>query len=86
MKRAGQNPNIRISSQTHASLRQLARESGESMQAVLERAVERYRRERFLRAANAEFAALKHNTKAWKEEIRERAIWKQTLEDHLDRK
>jgi hypothetical protein len=45
------------------------------MQAVLDKALERYRRERFLRAANADFEALRKHPKAWKEELRERKLW-----------
>ena len=56
------------------------------MQAVLDNAIERYRRERFLHAANADFAALKKNPKAWKEELRERGLWEQTLADGLAKK
>ena len=41
------------------------------------------RRENFLHAANADFAALKRNPKAWKEELRERKLWEQTLADGL---
>jgi len=85
-KPASPTPNVRIRAHTHALLRQLAREAGESMQAILDQAVERYRREKFLRAANADFAALRSNPKAWKEELRERQVWEQTLADGLDKK
>jgi predicted transcriptional regulator len=78
--------NVRVSSRTHALLSQLAEEANESMQAILDKAVERYRRECFLRAANRDFAALKRNPKAWKEELRERAVWEQTLADGLEKK
>ena len=56
------------------------------MQAVLDRAIERYRREQFLRAANAEYQALRGDSKAWAEEMRERALWEQTDADGLDPK
>jgi hypothetical protein len=51
--------NVRISPHAHKLLRQLAKEEEESMQAVLDKAIEHYRREKFLRDANADFAALK---------------------------
>ena len=86
MRSATQTSNVRISPRTHALLRQLAKEADESMQAILDRAIERYRRETFLRAANADYAALKRNPKAWKDEMRERKIWEQTLADGLDEK
>ncbi len=53
------------------------------MQAVLDKAIERYRREKFLRDANADFAALKRNRRAWKEELKERELWEHTLSDGL---
>jgi predicted transcriptional regulator len=56
--------NVRISPHAHEQLRQLAKEEEESMQAVLDKAIEHYRREEFLRHANADFAALKRNSKA----------------------
>jgi len=86
MKQASQSPNVRISVHTHAVLRQLAKEEDQPMQAVLDKAVERYRRETFLRAANADYAALRRDPKAWKSELRERKLWDQTVVDGLDSK
>ena len=81
MKFATRTPNVRISPRAHELLRQLAEEEQRSMQSVLDRALERYRRERFLRAANADFAALKGDAKAWKQELGEREWWEQTVAD-----
>jgi len=53
------------------------------MQAVLDKAIEHYRREKFLRDANADYAALRRNPKAWKEELKERDVWEQALSDGL---
>jgi len=61
----------------------MAEEEQQSMQSVLDRAIERYRREKFLRAANADFEALRNDPRAWKEELRERDLWEQTLADGL---
>jgi hypothetical protein len=83
MRSATRTPNIRLSARSHALLRQIADEEQQSMQAVLDQAIERYRRERFLHAANADFAALKRNAKAWKEELRDRELWERTLPDGL---
>lgn len=79
-------PNVRISVRAHRMLRQLAKQADESMQAVLDKAIESYRREQFLRAANREYAALRRNAKGWKEALRERELWEQTLADGLDKK
>jgi hypothetical protein len=56
------------------------------MQSVLDQALERYRRERFLRAANADFVALQQDAKAWKQELHERELWEQSLADGLTKK
>ena len=53
------------------------------MQTVLDKAIEHYRRDTFLRDANADFAALKSNPKAWEKELKERELLKQTLTDGL---
>lgn len=76
-------PNVRISLHAHALLRQLAEKEDDSMQAVLDKAIERYRRDKFLRDANADFAALKRDKRAWKEELQERDLWQRTLADGL---
>jgi len=86
MKSPTRTPNIRLSTRAHALLRQIADEEQESMQAVLDKVIERYRRERFLYAANADFAAWKNDPKAWREELREREIWEHTLADGLAKK
>ncbi|PYU93002.1 MAG: toxin-antitoxin system protein [Acidobacteria bacterium] len=52
---------------------------------VLEKAVEEYRRAQFLRKANAAFARLRKDRKAWKEERRERPTWDATLRDALEK-
>jgi hypothetical protein len=56
------------------------------MAAVLEKAIERYRRQKFLEEANASYAALKANRKKWKEEIAERKLWDRTNADGLKEK
>ncbi len=86
MKSAGRTPNVRISPHAHELLQQIAEEEQRSMQAVLDQVIELYRRERFLRAANADFAALKRDPKAWKDELRERELWDRTLADGLAKK
>lgn len=86
VKPAIRTPNVRLSPRAHALLRKIADEEQQSMQAVLDEAIERYRRERFLYAANADFAALKRDAKAWREEIRERELWERTLADGLGKK
>lgn len=75
---------VRISCQAHKLLGELAEQSGESMQAVLDKALESYRRQCFLEGLAADFAALRASPKAWDEELAEREFWDQTLMDDLE--
>lgn len=75
---------VRISAGAHRVLGELAERSGESMQAVLDKALEAYRRQCFLEGLAADFAALRSDPEAWKEELEERAVWEGTLMDDLE--
>jgi len=55
------------------------------MQAVLNEAIDSYRRQKFLEDANAAFAALRNDPEAWREEQQEREIWNRTITDGLER-
>jgi predicted transcriptional regulator len=74
---------IRIDPKAHMVLRRIAKQSGESMQASLAKAIELYHRQVFLQQANAAFDALRHNPKAWQEELKERNDWNITLLDDI---
>ncbi len=75
---------VRISERAQAILRELASQDGKTMQAVLDDAIEAYRRKRFLEEANAAYAALRADPQAWREEQEEREAWEQTLADGLE--
>lgn len=51
------------------------------MPTILEKAVEEYRRARFLEEANQAYAALRADPEAWQAELEERAAWDATLAD-----
>jgi len=74
---------IRVSARTHDMLRELARTAGASMQEVVERAVEQYRRQRLLAATNAAYAALQADPAALRALKEEQAAWDVTLTDGL---
>ena len=74
---------LRISDAAHRNLREISRIQRRPMQAVLDAAVEAYRRKVFLEGLNADFAALRADPEAWREEEEERAIWAATLSDGL---
>lgn len=74
---------VRLSEETRVILRELSRQSGASMGLVIERAVECYRRQQLLEAANAGFAALRADPEAWAAEEAERRAWDATVSDDL---
>jgi predicted transcriptional regulator len=74
---------VPISPAAHATLRELASSSNETMSAVLDKAIEAYRRQRFLEDLNASYAALRADPEAWAEEQRDRGAWDATLSDGL---
>ena len=74
---------VRVSERTRETLREIAQAQQESMQSVLERAVEEYRRKRFMEDLNASYAELRNDPDAWKAEEDERALWDRTLLDGL---
>ena len=76
---------IRIDEQALAVLRELARKQRQPVQTVLKQAIDSYRREKFIEEANAAFAVLRSNPKAWSEEQQERDLWDQTAGDGLER-
>lgn len=76
---------VRISQETHETLRSLAAELGESMQTVVEKAIQQYQRRRFLEGLDQDFKRLKQDPQAWQEEQEERALWEKTLLDGIEK-
>jgi hypothetical protein len=72
---------VRITKSTHAALRSLAAECGQSMQAILEKAVEHYRHLSFWAQVDAAAAGLRKDSAAWQQEQAERRAWEATLGD-----
>ncbi|HAZ44111.1 MAG TPA: toxin-antitoxin system protein [Cyanobacteria bacterium UBA11369] len=75
---------VTIGSTSYKTLQELAARSGESIQEILEKAIEQYRRQKFLEEANQAYAALRNNPEAWASEIEEREAWDVTLADGLE--
>ncbi len=73
----------RISDTVSTSLDKLCKETGKSRQLLIEEAVERLSRQYFLHKANEAYEKLRHNKKAWKEHLKEQALWDNALEDGL---
>lgn len=76
---------VRIGDKAGRTLRLISTRTGETMQKVLDRALESYRRQVFLDDANSAFAALKSDKRAWAAEVEERAAWDITLGDEDDK-
>jgi len=77
---------IRISQQTRNALRQLAEESGLSIQTVIDQALKMYRREHFFASLDAAYDRLWNDPVARAEELAERALLEGTLADDLDQR
>ena len=79
-----QSVNVRISSQSYQILKSLSQDKGQSMQSVIDEAIEDFRRRKMLEATNEAFSTLKADKKAWKEELNERELWENTLSDGVE--
>jgi predicted kinase len=75
---------VRVREDVRATLQQLAQEESVSMQEILARAVEEYRRARIFERAHEAYAALRADPEAWKQELEERRAWEATLMDGID--
>ena len=75
---------VRISGHTREALREIAHADQESMQSVLEKAVEQYRRRRLFDELDAAYAKLQEDPEAWRSVLDERRAWDATLGDGLD--
>ena len=75
---------VRLGERAHATLRALALRDHQSMAAVLDRALEAYRRQRMLEDLNAAYGRLRQDPAAWAEVEAERRLWDGTLGDGLE--
>ena len=75
---------VGISENAHKTLLQLAENSGDTIQSILDLAVENYRKYIFLMQANEAFTALRNNEVLWQEELAERQLWAETIADGIE--
>ncbi len=80
----GMSKMIRITDSTSKTLEKLVKMIGKSKQILLERAVEEFMREQFLKKTNKEYAEIKANPQLWAKELQEREEWDICLKDGLD--
>ncbi len=76
-----QSVNVRISSNSYQVLKTLSLEKGQTMQSLIDQALEDLRRRKMLEATNEAFATLKADKTLWNEELAERKLWENTLAD-----
>jgi len=76
---------VRVGKKTHELIRMLSAQENKSMQEIIERAIEDYRRRQFLEGLNSDFQALSDDPRAQKEHDKEMALWDHTLHDGLEK-
>lgn len=76
-------PTARISEITRRVLHELSTRRGETMQDIIEKAIELYRRQYILEESNQAFVNQQADSKAWYEEIKERSLWEASNLDGL---
>jgi hypothetical protein len=77
-------PTVPVAEGTHRTLQELCQQTGKSVQEIVDKAVEDYRRKAFFMGLDRDYAALKADPKAWAEELEERKLLENTLMDGLD--
>jgi hypothetical protein len=80
-----QSVNVRISSNSYQILKSLSQEEGQTMQSLIDNALEDLRRRKMLEATNQAFARLKADENEWSEELAERELWENTLSDGVEK-
>lgn len=75
---------IRIRPKSHKALKEIAAITGQSLQDVLDQAIEDRQRKLYLEGLNADYAALKKNPKAWAEFKKEMTAWDATNLDGME--
>lgn len=75
---------LRVNERTHEKVRQMSNESHLSMQEIVDRAIEAYRRQQILEQANAVYATMRLSPQDWQDVEEERAELDATLTDGLE--
>ena len=75
---------IQIADETHATLRQLAREQGRTLAQLATEVIDRYAREQFLVGLNADYARIQADPAAWADWLAEIEGLDGTLLDGLE--
>ena len=74
---------IRLTEEANSHLDELAQDTGQSKQELMSAAIKMLAADYFFKKADQAYAALKKDSKAWKEELAERAEWETAQLDGL---
>jgi len=74
-----------IEENAHQIVQTLSTLTGESMQSVVLKVIEGYRRKIFFESANHAFKKFRCDLTAWAQELKEREEWDRTLSDGLEK-
>jgi predicted transcriptional regulator len=72
---------IRVSTKTYQVLKELAEQENVNMTKIVDKAVEKLKKEKFFNEMHTAFTNLQQNPEQWKEEQNEREQWSRTLGD-----
>ncbi|WP_174256031.1 CopG family transcriptional regulator [Caldicellulosiruptor acetigenus] len=76
---------VRVDIETYEGLKKLSQQLNQPMQKIIQEALAEYKRKVILSATAEAFAALKENSELWQEEIEERQLWENTLQDGIEK-
>ncbi|ADQ06109.1 conserved hypothetical protein [Caldicellulosiruptor hydrothermalis 108] len=76
---------VRVDIETYEGLKKLSQELNRPMQKIIQEALSEYKKKIILSKTAEAFAALKENNKLWQEEIEERKLWENTLQDGIEK-
>lgn len=82
MRRYMSTVTVRVSRKVHNELKDMAKNSNETIQNVIEKALLHYKEAIFWRNVNKAYSTLKENESMWNEEKDERNLWDGTLMDN----
>src|SRR6059058_524706 len=77
-------PSVPISEASYQLLNELAQQTGQTTEHVLDKALDAYRRKLFFERLNAGYAELRADPEAWAEHLAEQKLWDAALTDDLD--
>jgi len=75
---------VRIDAETYEKLKELSKELKQPMLKVIQEALNEYKRKVILSATAKAFEELKKSPQKWEEELKERQLWENTLQDGVD--